>query len=308
MSLPNFLIVGAAKAGTTTLYRHLLQHPEIYMPEKLKETFFLSAISPATFSGDAAVYANDAITSLEDYQDVFRNSGNAIAIGEACVAYLYFHRQTIPRIKSVLGTDCKIIISLRNPVDRAFSNYLHHYRDGFEHKSFEEALSLEETRSRNNWWWGFQYRRVGLYAAQVSAYLEAFGSSNVKIVLSEDLWNDPDSVLRDIFRFLGVDTRFHPDTSLRFNVSGIPKKSAFNYLLGRKSYLRTSARLFVPRHLRRRIIRSRLFTRLKNRHLEKPMLNPRTRSLLLDYYTTDIRKLESLPGMKPTSWTGASPE
>jgi hypothetical protein len=302
MTLPNFLIVGAAKAGTTTLYRHLMRHPDIYMPDKLKETFFLSGISPANFFGDAAIYANDAITSLEDYQDVFTDSGNAIAIGEACVAYLYFHRQTIPRIQSVLGTDCRIIISLRNPVDRAFSNYLHHYRDGFENVSFEEALSLEETRSRNNWWWGFQYRKVGLYADQVSAYLDAFGLDNVKIILSEDLWNNPDSVLRDIFRFLGVDTHFHPDTSLRFNVSGVPKKTAFNYLLGRKSYLRTSARLFVPRHLRHRIIRSPLFTRLKNRHLERIAIDQNTRALLVDYYRNDIRKLESLPGMKPTFW------
>ena len=103
MALPNFLIVGAAKSGTTSLYHYLRQHPQVFMPEQIKETLFFCGLTARHFPGPGGHYADRAVETWEAYKQFFGDAGACIARGEACVAYLYFHRASIARILEHLG-------------------------------------------------------------------------------------------------------------------------------------------------------------------------------------------------------------
>jgi hypothetical protein len=298
--VPNFLIVGAAKAGTTSLHHYLKQHPDIFMPEEIKETFFFSGITRESFPGPGNNYGYRAISTLEDYMRLFNKAQTQKAIGEACVAYLYFHHAAIPKIVSTLGKDIKIVISLRHPADRAFSNYLHHVRDGLESLAFSEAIKAEPWRKQNGWWWGFEYVTVGFYADQVKAYLDAFGHEHVLILLYDNLVISPLDLMRTLFQFLDVDQPFLPNMSVKYNVSGIPQNRFLQQFLKKPHPIKKILRPFVPPRLRQRITAN-----LKNRvssKLVKPVFPPEVRRELIDIYYEDIQRLQSLIDLDLSHW------
>jgi hypothetical protein len=128
------------------------------------------------------------INRREEYLGLFENAGSAKAVGDVSPDYLYHHEEAIPRILDELGPEVKIIITLRDPRYRAFSHYLHHLKSYVTpDRTFEEALENEEQRE-GRWAWYWQYRKAGLYTAQVGAYLESF--PQVKIVVFEAFLED----------------------------------------------------------------------------------------------------------------------
>jgi len=297
--LPNFLIVGAAKSGTTSLYYYLNEHPEIYM-SPIKEPHFLIGIDFSNIDEKGGRYdkLNKVIYRLEDYLNLFKNVKEEKAIGEATVGYLFFYRETIPNIKKYLK-DPKIVILLRDPVDRAFSHYMHHVRDGYETLYFEEALKMEE--KRKNWWYGYQYTKLGFYYKQVKAYLDNF--SNVRIYLFDDLKKDSLKVVQDIYRFLEVDDSFVPPSiGIKFNVTGIPKNKFLHEFLRKpnaiKSTLRPLARLVLPDEE----TRERFLRKLLQKNLKKPEMKPETRDYLKRLYKEDILKLQDLIKRDLSHW------
>ena len=152
VKLPNFLVVGAMKSGTTSLWRYLRQHPQIYMP-KLKEPRFLASSIFIKLGEEHykfhRICKSSPICTFDDYIELFRDVKEEIAIGEASPHYLYLYSKTIPTIKNYLG-DVKIVIILRNPADRAFSAYKHNFLiNRTETKSFEKCLELEEKRKKS---------------------------------------------------------------------------------------------------------------------------------------------------------------
>ena len=205
--MPNFLIVGAAKSGTTSLYHYLNQHPDIFMP-KWKELSF--------FSRDPFGPLHK-VKKPEYYYKVFAKARNQSAVGEASTSYLY--DESAPRqIKKLLGT-IKIIIVLRNPVDMAYSLYNHQVRkEGETLKTFESALAVEGNRRKNiifrkkcyGWHANYYYYQRGLYFKQVKRYLDAFGKDNVLIFLFDELIRNAVAVTHKAFRFLGVDDTIVP--------------------------------------------------------------------------------------------------
>lgn len=297
MTLPNFLIVGAAKAGTTALYRYLSQHPQLFMPETVKETFFFCGLAADQFPGPGGHYARHAVAEWEQYRALFANTATYQARGEACVAYLYFYHAALPRILDRLGDQVRIVISLRNPVERAYSNYLHHVRDGLEPLGFEDALAAAARRKEEGWWWGFQYVDVGRYYAQVRAYLDAFGRARVHLVRYEDLVADPTRVLRALFRFLEVYSAFVPDTSGRFNVSGIPRSRILHTLLTKPHPLTAALRSWLPPRRRRRISSA-----LTTWNLARPLMRPETRQYLQKFFREDVLKVETLLQQDLSDW------
>ena len=142
--LPDFIIPGAAKSGTTTLYRVLAGHPELYFPENRKEPFYFS------FGGEAPVYedrafVNHLIWNTREYLDLYRGAGDDQLAGDASTSYLYTHKEAIRNMRALYGNqlrEVKIIILLRNPVQRAYSHYTYLVRNGFETRSFEEAVKV----------------------------------------------------------------------------------------------------------------------------------------------------------------------
>lgn len=284
MKNPNFLVVGAAKAGTTSVYKYLMQHPEIYCPSQVKESFFFAKNSPlgGTVGPD---YGARRVRTWHAYQSLFQEaSSRHKAIGEVCVAYLFFHEQAIPQIRNRLG-EPRVLIVLRDPVERAFSNYLHHVRDGYEPKSFERALELEATRAEEGYWWGYRLKQVGLYAQQVASYVEIF--PEVQILFYEDLVAEPADFMRKIYSFLGVDTSFQPDLSQRHNASDIPTWSFQRRLLNSSRTHKKMAKALLPR-----ILRGPVRSVLTGGPKGKPAMSPGTERALRRFYREDLGALQ----------------
>ena len=140
--LPNFLIVGAAKSGTSSLHNYLNQHHQVFMPSYNKEG--MKVKEPRFLIKDLVQHRlHNGIWTFEEYQSLFDDVKDEKAIGESTVLYLYYYKHAINNIKQYLGEDMKIIIMLRNPVDRAYSAF-HHVSRGFkENNSFEKSLEIE---------------------------------------------------------------------------------------------------------------------------------------------------------------------
>jgi hypothetical protein len=298
-TLPNFLIVGAAKCGTTSLHHYLKQHPEILMPRKKKETFFF--VTPKSLLGKGPGYfGKNLINNLEHYKNLYADACNKEykAIGEACVAYLFFHETSIENIKKVLDNP-KIIIILRNPINRAFSNYLHHARDGLEDLSFADAIKNQKNRKDKNWWWGYQLTELGFYYKSIKSYIKHFNET--KIYLFDDLRKDPLILMQDIFNFLEVDPTFAPDTKKKHNVSGIPKNKFINTLLKKpnvfKNALKPIANLFLSERQKQQMI-----NKINIQNLYKPEMKPETREYLKNLYREDVLKLQELLKRDLSHW------
>lgn len=303
MTLPNFLIIGAMKSGTTSLYHYLGQHPQIYMSRIKEPNFFALEGSNLDFDGAEGKeqiqrwVKRESVTSIEEYRALFRGAVNATAIGEASPMYLY-SPEAPHRIRYYVP-EAKLITILRNPVERAYSAFLYLTRDGREPLSeFSQALQVEECRMRNNWEWIWHYRHLGFYYAQLKRYFDVFDRNQIKVYLYEDLRVGLPRVVQDIFRFLEVDEAFVPDTSLRHNVSGSPKNGLLPRLIFRRNRIKAILRPLFPQVLRQRISES-----LRSQYLvEAPPLAPEVRRELLEAYRDDVLRLESLIERDLSEW------
>ncbi len=293
MVLPNFIIIGAAKCGTTSLAYYLDQHPEIYMSPEKEPRFFAQEFHTKCANGFLRKDSVRPVMTLAEYEALFQEVKTEKAIGEASTEYIFF-QETPPRIKKLLP-DVKLIVILRNPVERAFSAYCYQLRDGVEALSFEEAIADEERRKIEYWRPGWLYKAVGFYYPQIARYIDLFKPHQLRIYLYEDLNRDPLGVLSDIFLYLGVDPNFKPDLS-RKNVSAVPKSITLNKLLSRQSPLAVTSR-YLPESTRSFL----RYIKHKNR-AHKPELPVQTRKELLKEYQEDILKLQELIKIDLSHW------
>ena len=293
MILPNFLIIGAAKAGTTALHKYLKQHPQVYMTPTKETNFFAFEGEEINFQGIGDEALKDfSITDLESYQAQFAGVTTEKAIGEACPSYLYYP-QAANKIKKYIP-DVRLIVILRNPVDRAYANFLHTVRDDREtHKDFALALQAEETRINNNWEWFWHYVRAGFYGKQLQHYYEIFPGDQIKVYLYEDLKADAIALLQDIFRWLEVDDTFVPDLALRPNKSGMPKNKLFHQILTKPNPIKTLLKPLFPAKLRQKI---------QHQNLSTPQLSLEVKEQLLDIYRADILQCQDLINRDLEPW------
>ena len=220
-------------------------------------------------------------------------------MGEASADYLYFHETVIPLINEI-NPEAKILILLRNPVDRAFSAYRHMLRDRRETLSFEEALEREPERMSANYEFIWYYRDVGFYEPQVRAYMSAFGEDSVKVCLQDDLDESPANVIHEVFRFLGVDENFTPDLGRRLNVSSIPKSESFESFL--IDYEHPVKKILRPVLLSTigKVNTEKLVNYFKERNQLR--MKPKTRTHLIETYREDILNLEQLINRDLSGW------
>lgn len=300
MTMPNFLIIGAQKAGTTSLYFYLKQHPQIYMSPDKEPHFFAYCGGIPRFRGPLAAkskYWRTRPTSIEAYERLFAGVTTEKAIGEASTYYLCVP-ETARTIRHHIP-DVKLIAILRDPVDRAFSNFRHCVKLGFEPLiNFQEAFQEEDNRMRNNWGIEWYYRQKSLYYNQLKRYCDTFDRSQIKIYLTEDLAADPIAVLRDLFRFLNVDDSFVPEISSKFNVSrGIPRNRVLHSFLMRSRKIITPLRFIIPDSIWSLSIKS-----FKNRYFVTPVLEEKTRAELINYFKADILRLQDLIQRDLSGW------
>lgn len=295
--MPNFLIIGAAKSGTTSLYYYLKQHPQIYMSPKKELRFFALEGTRPDFRGPNDEAANrDAITTVEEYRKYFEGARGEKALGEASPFYLSSPVAASNIRRHIPGV--KLIAVLRHPAERAHSSFMHMVRDGYEPlKDFAAALRDEERRVADGWSYIWHYKRRGFYAAQLARYFELFDASQFRIYLYEDFCADPRRLLQDIFRFLEVDDDFAPDISLRHNVSGVAKNRALqNFLVGR-GRVKSFAELLVPER-----VRLRAGAAVRRANVARQRLDPRLRAELVEDYREDILRLQELTGRDLSHW------
>jgi hypothetical protein len=193
ITLPNFLIVGAQKAGTTSLFDILNQHSQIFIPPE-KELHFFD-------------YETEVNKGLEYYASHFREAAIAKAIGEASPSYL-FYPEVAPRIHNLLGNEMRIIILLRNPAERAFSHYKMMYAEGHEKRSLKEAISSnrKSLASSLNFDRITSYLDRSLYSFQLKNYFDHFPKENIKVILFEaDFVENRKATISGLQQFLGVD-------------------------------------------------------------------------------------------------------
>ena len=286
---PDFFIIGAAKSGTSSLYNYLIQHPAVFMPQVKEPHFFYNERSP----GSPVLQEKD----LAGYLQLFEGVPNEVRAGEASTSYLYL--ENAAREMQRLRRDAKILAVLRNPVDRAYSQYWNQVRDGREPLSFEAALDAEEERKRKNWWYGYMYAGTGYYAGQIARYVEAFGRDNVQVHLFEELHRDAAEVCRKAFSFLEVDPAQEIEATKVHNRSGPMRSRLLSGLLNAQSITEPAGKVLPPawkhsvgewlRNVNRRPV---------------PEMNPETRERLLGVFAEDVRRLESLIGRDLSRWRG----
>ncbi len=294
MIMPNFLIIGAGKAGTTSLYHYLRQHPQIYM-SPIKETNFFAYEAENSVNLKRIHFP---ITSIEAYSALFQGISDEKAIGEASPLYLP-SPVAAERIKHYIP-HVKLIAILRNPVERAYSSYLMYVRDNRETRTFFQAIREEELGITGDLPYGQgHYIYIGLYYMQLVRYLRLFDTSQVAVYLFDDLQEDVMGVLGNIFRFLGVKDKFVPDISTRYNVSGVPRNGILKPLLW-KSPLTVTLRRLLPVSLYQTALT--FLEMWRDRQLIKPPLSPEIRRKLVAVYKEDILQLQELIQRDLSKW------
>jgi hypothetical protein len=296
--LPNFLIIGAAKGGTTSVWQQLSQHPAVYMhPDKRLEYF--SFESDRIFAGPPPLNASrEPVSTIHQYKAAFVASRGATAVGEASNTYLY-SEAAASRVHDEIP-DVRIIAILRNPAERAFSRYLQLRRSGRETETFSVALAREDQRIRENWWPEFHYVAGGLYHRQLSRYYSLFPAHQIRIYLFEQLVSDMRLVLGDMFRFLGVDDSFDPPDKAVYSASGLVRSKAIHGGLKVLRAARPIVAKALPSKPRQFVLR--VAAAINNRNLVKPPLPAKDRAYMIEKYRDDTLRLQDLLNVDLCKW------
>ena len=303
--LPNFFIVGAPKAGTTSLYWYLDQHPQVYMSPIKEPNFFAAEIREENFDPKLDTRGlreflsgpmrekrfGGIVANWEDYLRLFASANNESALGEASVAYLW--SPTAPERIARRIPDAKILVMLRDPAERAFSQYLHGLGSGVIHWSFREHIQRNRRHRSGRICVHYPFLEYGLYSEQLGRYLERFGR-NVWVGFHEDFKNRPVEVYQNICRFLGVADEFSPSMDHRHLEAQVQRLRSIAWLkrsgLWQAAAKRTPSRLRP--HIRRALIRRPGATRM----------DPADRRYLVTFYRDDIRKLAGIVGRDLDAW------
>jgi hypothetical protein len=296
MGRPDFVVVGASKCGTTTVFAGLRRHPGVFVPAR-KELHYFSAEelrAAAHGPGDASAVAGICATEGE-YAACFAAAGPGQMSGDVSPSYFFFGA-CAERIAARLGC-VRIIIMLRDPVEKAYSQYMHLVRDGRETLDFERALAEEDRRAFAGWSDMWRYRESGFFAERVARYLRLFGRERVHVILLEDLARDPVATSRELQRFLGLQYRAEIDLSTAINRTGESRFPLLARALARDWFGKRVIKRALPEPLRMRV---RLALLDMNTHMRGAPPSA-AREVLRTAFAPDIEELEQLLGRR-TGW------
>ncbi|NOR70224.1 MAG: hypothetical protein GQ532_11140 [Methylomarinum sp.] len=287
---PNFFIVGAAKTGTTSLWMYLKQHPGVFMPESIVDK------EPSYYCDS---YGH---TDYDKYLQLFKSAGCCKAVGEASNAYLTSPESANWIRKEV--PDAKIIIVLRNPVDRAYSLYRWMVNHGYERVyPFERALEIENERKYDvsfyqhnpQYYYNYLYFESGLYYEQLERYFNAFPAEQIKVILLDDLNNKSVETVQDIYHFLECEPSFVPTIKVYNKAEMCPASVTLHFKL----------RTFERRFYNKAIGKMAHYLFEMNMKIYKQnwsKLSFSTGELLLKKYQSELEAIESLISRDLTEW------
>jgi len=299
---PDFIIVGAAKSGTTIVWEWLAEHTGIFMAPVKEPHYFCFADSRVPHVGGELdpFYRDSLVTDRTHYQSLWQGAAQGQLCGEASPGYLYYP-EAAKRIAAA-NPACKVVAILRNPGPRAFSQFMHHVRDGYEPKgSFEKALAAEPARIKKGWWWGFHYQNAGLYAAQWQRYCEAFPEDQRLLLLHDDLVTDAGACYRQICAFLGLPPQ-SPNLARQVNeasaIARVPAPDHITHMLRHGNALTHLAHRLLPKNTARKLKRAILSLHTN----PAPRFSSNTRAKLNAFYRPDIEALAKLTGRDLSAW------
>jgi hypothetical protein len=284
--IPDFFLVGAPRCGTTAMYQYLKAHPQIFMPEKVKE--------PHYFAPDANPATIKRYDNLDAYLALFTPAGDGQRIGEASTHYL-----ASPHAAQAIhdfNPQAQILIMLRPPAEMLYSLYAHRRQYGTETQpTFEAALEADTIPP---------YRSYARYASQVEHYFEVFGREAVHVVVFDDLKADIAAVYRHILEFLNVDTHFQPDFSPA-NEARSSRLPLVRQFIARppvwyRSLVEPLAKRLIPAQQWAKLRAGVDSVSLSNAPRES--LNPATRRALQQEFLPEIEHLSELLGRDLTHW------
>ena len=272
-TIPNFLIIGAGKSGTSSLHEYLKQHPEIFMSPVKEPMYFRYGYGTEKLKHDEKSYVKVLYDTKDKYLQLFKDVENEKIVGESSVTYLA-NPVSAQRIKD-FNPNMKLLAVLRNPVERAFSFYKMSVRMGLEKKSFKRAVNEELVGKREN---DIQLRRYLFMSKSydsIRVYNNHFDEKKFKIFLYEDL-KKKDSFFKELFDFLEVDNSIKINTDIKHNISSqVPYHPFFRSLY---SMLRKHPTIY-PDFLKKQYL---------------PELSMELRSFLVDYFREDTKSLQGL--------------
>ena len=296
------------------MHDYLDQHPEIYMsPVKEVNYFSRFDIRPEHFS---KAYAHDVnvnlkkylasdmkekihiahVTDEADYLRLFSKVGDEKAIGEASNSYLLYPKA--PRLIHEAYPDARILMMLRHPAERAYSQYIMNLRLGKTLETdFLKEVQVDDELEVRGWGANHQYLFIGRYYEQVKRYLDMFPRGQVMICYYEEYRKDADGVMRSIYEFLGVDPSFEPDTEKKLNTSSVPRHGKLNYWLNQSGLISWAKRV-LPRSWRS-TFKQAMYSSSKD---DIPEMTAHERAWLIDYYREDIGKLSDLLEKDLSGW------
>lgn len=282
---PNFLIIGAAKCGTTSLYQYLRSHPDVFMPERKEPTFF-------------AVPEAGGITDEAEYLALFSGADGKKAIGEASISYLYDPGSPV-RIRSYLGDQIKIIVLVRNPVDMSYSLWGHQVRMGAESLSFESGLARETDRLNKpefaasclGWVANYAYTGRAMYGRQIQRYFNTFGPANIKVFIYEEFFRPGFPLYGGLCNFLGISEEHIPNGKV-YNPAGTIRSKWLRRIYNERLWWKEPLKLLLPLPIRRKLMEAIFLFNQKQKLM--PALSLTMRGYLEGIFSPDVRLLENL--------------
>ncbi len=293
MNRPNFLIIGAAKSGTTSIMEYLNGHPDVYMSEWKEPAFFADSL-------------DNRLKNYHEYLQLFKGAGDAKIIGEASTAYL-FDKNAAKNIFDKLG-DIKLIVILRDPIEMAYSLWHYNIAAGVENLSFKDAFVNEELRIKEFnlnkdspiWVYRYAYKSRAKYYNQIKVYLDYFSHKNIKVYIFEEFFSDPEKNYNDIITFLGLEPISNIDFK-RYNKGGGYKITYLQKLMSTQNTLKKIIRCITNKKIRIRIFNF-LNNVNKDKKYKKNVLSLNDKLFYWEYFKNDVNELEHLLDRKIDCW------
>jgi hypothetical protein len=299
---PDFFLMGAPKAGTSALHSALAAHPRLFLsPVKEPKYYMCGDSPPPAYRGPGDAHSNQEwIWQRERYLALFDQAPEGVLRGESTPFYLY-NRDARRRIAAD-NPDARLIAVLRDPVDRAYSNWMHLWMDGLEPRAdIVEAVSHEQQRIDAGWAPFWHYRGLGMYGRQVKDLYDHFPREQVLLLRYRSLVDEPDQVLNRVFGFLGVEgadiEAIPSDNSRPFVRDGVRARA-----LGPVIRAGAAAGQFLPPQVWRTVSKPLISQLHKGGDSSRPKLTPEQRELLLAPHLEDIALLEELTGESFEQW------
>lgn len=301
---PDFFLIGAPKAGTSALHAALAGHPDLYLSPVKEPKYYLCGDSPPpAYNGPGDKHSNQEwIWQRQRYLDLFDAAPDGALRGESTPFYLY-NRDARRRIAAD-RPDAKLIAVLRDPVDRAYSNWMHLRMDGLEPRDdIVEAVRRERERVDAGWAPFWHYQRLGMYGRQLADLFDHFPREQVLLLRYRQLVDEPHRTIERVCVFLGVSVppsvEVPRDNSRRF-VHDSPRTRAIG------TVIRTGATVgqFFPPEVWRKVSRPLIDQLQRGGGEARPKLTPEQRAALLEPHLPDIDLLERLTGESFEEWRG----